>query len=70
MWPTHASFIVIIIVISTFTIICVLFCSYVLGMDNINSSMVNSHLEQFADQGFHYGRNWLKEQVSQFIMAE
>ncbi len=25
--------------------------------------MVNSQLEQFADQGFHYGRDWLKGQV-------
>ena len=28
-----------------------------------NTSAIHTHLEQFADQGFHYGRSWLSNQV-------
>ena len=38
-------------------------CSVVFGEDGIDATVVNEHLEQFADQGFHYGRDWLKVQV-------
>lgn len=40
----------------------------VLGYKDINNT-IHSHFGQFADQGFHYGREWLANKVIFYMIT-